>query len=98
MDEKYTITKPKEIRKVLGFSQKIPISYIPSKIEAIGLSTFKGDTLPKKWSINNKFNKGEEYIVYYVPDSVNSMILAIGNDNQGYRMSPKAWTKMRDFK
>lgn len=72
-----------------------PKEFYPRTLFAIGTMKFKGDKFSgvlSKWSVNDKFVKGEEYPVY---DSEGLFI--VGNDGKAYKITPTAWTKLKYF-
>ena len=87
----YTITDKDLIRKAICAPKSMPV--LPKELEALGTSKFKGDSLPESWSVNNDFTIGETYPVYYYEDSM----FVIGKDNIGKKMTPKAWTKVKEL-
>lgn len=85
---KYAITNKEAIRNAIG--QGIPDEFLPKILEHVGLATFKGDnlaTIHPAWSVNDKFDLGKRYPVYY-----NEGYFVVGNDGKGYKMTPKAWS------
>jgi len=98
MNNNYSIGEPREIRTALCVPKHTPMSHLPDKLEAIGTAMFRGDVLPDKWSVNDKFEIGAEYPIYFNPEALDSMNFAIGNDGVGYKMNRVAWTDMKYFK
>ena len=91
IQSKYLITDKEAIRKALCYGKSMPDSFLPKKLEHVGLSTFRGDDLDKvnpAWSVNDKFKVGERYPVYFESEGGH---FVIGNDGKGYKMTPKAW-------
>jgi hypothetical protein len=75
----------------------VPKSFLPRQLFAIGYSKFKGDTFDKSeqtrnWSVNNQFDKGKEYPIYD-----NEGLFVVGKDGKGYKMTPSAWTKIKEY-
>lgn len=73
----------------------VPKNFPMRTLFAIGTMKFKGDNFTgplTKWSVNDKFVKGEEYPVYD-----NEGLFVVGNDGKGYKITPKAWTKLKYF-
>lgn len=98
MNNKYNITNPKQIRTVLCVSKRMAMSYLPDKLEAIGTAMFRGDLFPIEWSVNDKFEIGKEYPIYFHPKALDSMNFAVGEDGIGYKMNRVAWTDIKYFK
>jgi len=59
-----TITDKDNIRKALcmpkSFPEKLLTPLVPD-----GIAKFKGDKLPRPWSVNQHFNVGENYPLYF---------------------------------
>lgn len=93
----YTITDKDLIRKAMCAPKSMPDAYLPKELEAIGTSKFKGDSLPKAWSVNNDFTIGKTYPVYYNEDGIDSSFFVIGKDGAGKKMTPTAWSKVKEI-
>ena len=61
----YNITEQSAIRKALGIENKFPYSFLKPLV-AVAMYRFNGDNLPKSKSLNDLFEIGKEYPVYYV--------------------------------
>lgn len=75
----------------------VPAPFHPRTLFAIGTSKFKGDVFgkseqTKSWSVNDQFEKGKEYPVY---DNEGQFV--VGKDGKAYKMTPKAWTKVKPY-
>jgi len=73
----------------------VPKSFQKRTMFAIGTSKFKGDKFTgttKAWSVNDQFDKGVEYPVYD-----NEGLFVVGKDGKGYKMTPIAWTKIKEY-
>jgi hypothetical protein len=85
------------IKKALCMPNSVPESFMPRTLFAVGTSKFKGDTFgkseqTKKWSVNDKFDKGIEYPVYD-----HEGLFVVGKDGVGYKMTPIAWGAIEYF-
>lgn len=88
------LTDREAIRKALCFPKSIPDSFIPKELVPVGSSKFKGDKMPKYWSVNKLFTVGETYPIY---EMIGENTFVVGSDGVGKKMTPVAWTKIKYF-
>lgn len=89
--EKFTITDKKKIRVAMSMPKSMPKSFLKT-LEPIGISKFKGDSLPENWSVNNHFTIGNIYPIYDIDDDDYPISDKTG---VGMKMTPKAWSKVK---
>ena len=83
----YAITTQREIAKALNMPESVFGKITLQPLLPVGMSKFKGDTLPGDWSQNPYFNIDEKYPVYKHEDRY----FAIGRDGHGYGLMTPAW-------
>ena len=89
-----TITDKEEIRKALCMPKSMPDSFLPKELSPTGSAKFIGDNMPIGWSVNDQFEIGKTYPVYYQEDGVDSSFFVIGNDGKGKKIVPNAWSEV----
>jgi hypothetical protein len=84
----HTITDQEKIRIAKSFPK---LSKLPkfNPLEPVAIAKFKGDKLPKDWSVNDKFIIDCDYPIYYNFET--DIDFAIGSDGVGYKVLPIAW-------
>jgi len=101
VDSKVPIVIPERPRLTREQMKKVfpavPDTFLPPILFAIGTAKFKGDVfgkseITKNWSVNEQFDKGTEYPVYE-----HEGFFVVGKDGKGYKMTPKAWSKITQY-
>jgi hypothetical protein len=87
--------RPRLSSEQLAVIFNTPKNFPQRPLFAFGTSKFKGDLFEgttKNWSVNDQFDKGVEYPVYY-----SEGIFVVGKDGKAYKMTPVAWTKIKEY-
>jgi hypothetical protein len=87
----YTINERDAMIKALCLPDSMPKSFAINPLIPIAWGTFKGDSMPPRWSVNDKFVKGTKYPIY---DGENGFFV-VGSDGVGYKLVHSAWSKLK---
>ena len=94
--KEHTITEREAIMKAKNMPKSIPDSFCKNPIIPVAYGVFLGDDLPAGWSVNDKFIKGKLYPVYWEFEIKQDYV--VGEDGEGYKLVPKAWSRIIDLK
>ncbi|MCK9543600.1 MAG: hypothetical protein M0R03_16400 [Novosphingobium sp.] len=84
-----TITDKEKIRVATCMPKSVPESFLQKELIPIGVAKFKGDSMPKQWSVNEDFRIGKLYPIY---DGENGEYPISDKTGKGMKMTPKAWS------